>query len=206
MARLQRAAALLCAALVLSAAAVDGAGLWGSSKKDDKAAAKVEPAKSDAVTPQPTAIPAGDGHNLYWCAPRAGAPPPPLRARSAARSLIPAARQRRRYNDVTGETSDTDPLVELSGHKAADSDATYWVDPVTCVCAAAAARGRASASLPAALTPRAQRRLRVGAPRGLRLGRHAVHGPPGPRILLQQRACPRFDCPPGAAARPPLGR
>ena len=144
MARLQRAAALLCAALVLSAAAVDGAGLWGSSKKDDKAAAapKVEPAKSTAVTAQPTAIPAGDGHNLYWCA-RA-----PARRRrrcergTGARSLT-LRRPRRRYNDVTGEASDTDPLVEMNGHKSPDSDTTYWVDPVTCVCGATAARARA---------------------------------------------------------------
>ena len=34
---------------------------------------------------------------------------------------------------MTGEASETDPLVEFHGHKSADSDTTYWVDPVTCV-------------------------------------------------------------------------
>ena len=150
MARLQRVAAALCAALVLSAAVVDGAGLWGS-KKDDKAAApKVEPAKAKAAaaSPQPTAIPSGDGHNMYWCAlaPARRAPARKLRSGAIAHC---APSRRRRYNEVTGEASETDPLVEFNGHKAADSDATYWVDPVTCVRATAArapARSRPAAA------------------------------------------------------------
>ena len=72
MARMQRAAAALCVALVLSAAAVDGAGLWGGAKKDDKGAAPsklLDTAKAaTAASPKPTAIPSGEGHNVYWCA------------------------------------------------------------------------------------------------------------------------------------------
>ena len=88
MARLQRTAAALCAVLVLSAAAVDGAGLWGSSKKDDKASVpKEEPAKAAAVSPQPTTIPAGDNHNVYWCALAPACRAPAHGLRDAARSL-----------------------------------------------------------------------------------------------------------------------
>jgi hypothetical protein len=89
MARLQRTAAALCALLVLSAAAVDGAGLWGSSKKDDKASVRddKEPAKAAAVSPQPTTIPAGDNHNVYWCALAPACLAPAHGLRDAARSL-----------------------------------------------------------------------------------------------------------------------
>ena len=77
MARLQRAAACLCAALLLSACAVDGAGLWGSKKTEEApAAAKVVPAKAApaaATTELKAVLPPGDAHNTYWCAPARGA-------------------------------------------------------------------------------------------------------------------------------------
>jgi len=68
MARLQqRAASVLLAALLLSAVSVDGAGLWGGSKKS--AEVKVAPAAKAVVAATPKAVvPAGDGHNVYWCA------------------------------------------------------------------------------------------------------------------------------------------
>ena len=68
MARLQqRAASVLLAALLLSAVSVDGAGLWGGSKKSVEV--KVAPAAKAVVAATPKAVvPAGDGHNIYWCA------------------------------------------------------------------------------------------------------------------------------------------
>lgn len=69
MARLQqRAASVLLAALLLSAVSVDGAGLWGGSKKSADPV-KVAPAAKAVVAATPKAVvPAGDGHNVYWCA------------------------------------------------------------------------------------------------------------------------------------------
>ena len=126
MARLQRCASALCAALLLGACAVDGAGLWGSKK--EAAPAKTAPLKATAATTvAKAAVPSGDGHNVYWCAPAGDAGRSARGCRHLSRArLIRAAR---RYNEVTGEASESDPLVELNGHKSAESDATYWVDP-----------------------------------------------------------------------------
>jgi hypothetical protein len=63
----QRAASVLCAALLLSAVSVDGAGLWGGAKKS--ADVKVATATKAVAAATPKAVvPAGDGHNVYWCA------------------------------------------------------------------------------------------------------------------------------------------
>ena len=70
MALQQRVASALCAALLLSACAVDGAGLWGSKKTEE---AKVAPVKAAPAAVAKAAIPSGDGHNTYWCA-RGGGP------------------------------------------------------------------------------------------------------------------------------------
>lgn len=82
MARLQRASAALCAALLLSACGVDGAGLWGSILKGEEAKpaaqAQAQPAALAALS---AAVPAGDGHNVYWCA----RPQPRERAGAGAR-------------------------------------------------------------------------------------------------------------------------
>lgn len=70
MAPQQRVASALCAALLLSACAVDGAGLWGSKKTEE---AKVAPVKAAPAAVAKATIPSGDGHNTYWCA-RGGGP------------------------------------------------------------------------------------------------------------------------------------
>jgi hypothetical protein len=93
-------------AFALLALGADAA-TWGGKKEEPKAAAK---AAAAAAKPSPQPKPAKpaspapeatNAYNLYW------------------------------YNEVTGETSVTDPLVEFRGHLSAKEQATYWVDPAT---------------------------------------------------------------------------
>ena len=138
--RAARASWALVAVLALAFVAQEASAAWGSSKK---AAA---PAGTAVATPAPAPASAQTSHvdvtsvNTYWRAPRAaarrsarrahpkrgceGAGPLPLRS---ARALT---RVRRRYNEVSGEVSATDPLANFHGFPS-PSGHPYWVDPDT---------------------------------------------------------------------------